>query len=181
MLVDTVHGPDHGSMGQQARAILDPINQLLDHAHRQGWAVFFACDNFQAQDPFFQRSRLKPHALSGTPGAEVVDELHRQPDDTVLPKRRLSAFFGTDLDRRLATQDVQRVVICGVTTIFCVLATALDALSHDLDTVIVEECCAAPKPELHEALLSCYRRSALRPMLQVSTLDAMLRAENHGD
>lgn len=177
MLTDTVHGPDHGSISRQASAIVEPINRLLDHAHIQDWAVIFACDSFQAQDPFFQRSRLKPHALTGTPGAEVVAELHRNPDDLVLPKRRLSAFFGTDLDRRLAARGVQRVLICGVTTIFCVLATALDALSHDLDTVIIEDCCAAPKRELHEALLSCYRRSALRPMLQVSTLEALVHAE----
>jgi len=178
MLVDTVLGSEHGSgsMSRNARAIVAPINRLLDHAHQLGWPVIFACDSFEATDPFFQRGRLRPHALKGTPGAEVVDELHRAPDDLVLPKRRLSAFFGTDLDRRLGSLGVQRVLVCGVTTIFCVLGTALDALSHDLDTVIVEDCCAAPKSELHEALLSCYRRSTLRPMLQVLTLDALLLA-----
>jgi len=174
MIRDNVHGPEHASITRQARAIVPRVNGLLAWAHDRGRPVIFACDSFQRQDPFFLQSRLKPHALQGTPGAMVIDELVRGADDLVLPKRRLSAFFGTGLDRTLHERGVRTVLICGITSLFCVLATAFDALSHDLSTIIVEDCCAAPRPELHEALLSCYRDSALRPMLQVLALDQLL-------
>lgn len=174
MVADNVHGPEHASVCRQARAIVPAINALLRAAHARGWSVVFACDSFEADDPFFVRGGLRPHALRGTPGAELVDELERAAGDLVLPKRRLSAFFGTGLHRTLRERGVQTVVVCGVTSLFCVLATALDALSHDLSTVIVEDASAAPRPELHEALLSCYRRSALSPMLRVLTVRQIL-------
>jgi len=173
MVNDNVHGAEHLSIKYQARALVPAINRLLAAAHDRAWPVVFACDSF-LEDDFFFRSRLKPHALQGTAGAEVIAELDRREGDLVLPKRRLSAFFGTDLDRTLRDLGVDTVLLCGITTLFCVLATAFDALCHDFSVVILEDACAAPRPELQEALLSCYRQSALLPLLRVQTFDETL-------
>ena len=173
MLVDNVHGPEHWGITAQARAIIPEINQLLAAAHRRGWPVIFANDSFLAKD-FIFGGRMKPHCLRGTPGAEVIPELSRRAEDMVLPKRRLSAFFKTDLDQTLRTLGVDRVLVAGISTCFCVLATALDALSHDLAATIVEDCCAAPTPEAHLASLSCYRKNALQPLFEIKTREQVL-------
>jgi nicotinamidase-related amidase len=166
MVNDNVHGPEHWSITDRARAIIPAINELLDRAHRQGWPVVFACDSFLEGD-FIFGGRMKPHSLRGTPGAQPAPELDRRPTDTLLPKRRFSAFFKTDLDQTLRTLGVDTVFVCGISTGFCVLATALDAVCHDLAAVIVEDCCAAPTEELHQAALSLFRKNPLDPLLRV--------------
>lgn len=174
MVRDNVHGPEHWGITARARAIIPAINQLLAEAHGCGWPVIFACDSFLPDD-FIFGGRMKPHSLRGTPGAEVIPELDRQPGDTVLPKRRLSAFFKTDLDQTLRTLGVDTVLVAGITTCFCVLTTALDAISHDFAAVLVEDCCAAPTDEAHEATLSCYRKNALQPLLEVKRLSQVVQ------
>ena len=54
-----------------------------------------------------------------------------------------------------------------ISTHFCVITTALDALCHDFRTVIIEDGTAAYSPEIHEQTLSLYRRNPLYPLLQV--------------
>jgi nicotinamidase-related amidase len=189
MVNDNVHGPEHAFIASAARALIPGINRLLEAAHERGWTVVFAGDSFRRDDFYFtgiaagaapreglRGSRLKPHAIEGTRGAEVVAELRRDTRDLVLPKRRMSAFFGTGLERTLRAGGVDTVLVCGIATPFCVLTTTLDALCHDFRAVIVEDCCAAARPGEHEAVLGCYRSSALHPLLRVLPLDEALEA-----
>ncbi len=92
----------------------------------------------------------------------------------MLPKRRFSAFFKTDLDQTLRTWHVDTVAVGGITTHFCVLATAFDAICHDFRTVILEDLCASHKREIHENTLNAYRRSAIHPLLTVATSSEFL-------
>ena len=55
----------------------------------------------------------------------------------------------------------------GINTHICVLATALDAVCHDFETVIPEDLSAAYKREIHRNCLDAYRNSALYPILRV--------------
>jgi nicotinamidase/pyrazinamidase len=148
------------------RAIIPTINHLTTEARRCHWPVIFACDSFLPDD-FIFGGKMTPHSLRGTPGAQPVAELTRERDDQVLPKRRFSAFFKTDLDQTLRTKGVDTVAVCGISTHFCVITTALDALCHDFRTVIIEDATAAYSPEIHEQTLSLYRRNPLYPLLQV--------------
>jgi nicotinamidase-related amidase len=178
MLNDNVHGDAGSAVETAALAVVPAINRLLGVAHARGWPVIFACDSFLPGD-FIFRGRMKPHALRGTRGAEPIPELERLPGDEVLPKRRFSAFFKTDLDQTLRTREVDTVLVAGIATNFCILATAFDACCHDFHTVIVEDACAAAKPEWHEATLSCFRRNILQPLFRVLELDELL-AEARG-
>ncbi len=168
MLEDYVDPAHPLPISGPARAIVGPINDLTDAARAAGMPVVFACDSFLEGDALF-RGRMKPHALRGTPGAEPMGLLHREPGDAVLPKRRFSAFFKTDLDQTLRTWGVERVAVCGITTHFCVLTTALDAVCHDFAATVLEDCCAAHRPEVHEAALGLYRKNPLEPLLRVIT------------
>ncbi|MBI5500721.1 MAG: cysteine hydrolase [Deltaproteobacteria bacterium] len=173
MLRDNVHGEHAGPLRDAALAIVPAVNRLLAAAHERGWPVVFACDSFLPDD-FIFRGRMKPHALRGTPGAEPIPELARLPSDTILPKRRFSAFFKTDLDQILRLRAVDTVLVAGVSTHFCVLATAFDAVANDFHAVIVEDACAAAKPDWHAAALASYRGNILRPLLRVQPVAAVL-------
>ena len=52
--------------------------------------------------PLLIRDRGKSVVIDGTSGARIHSELDRNADDTVVTKKRYSAFFGTDLEQILS-------------------------------------------------------------------------------
>ncbi|MGC9194365.1 MAG: cysteine hydrolase family protein [Syntrophobacteraceae bacterium] len=172
LLRDTFQNHPRSAIVEAARAFRPRLNALIDTFHQCGLPVVFACDSFMAQD-FIFKGKMKPHSLRGTPGADVWEELNREPQDLLLPKRRFSSFFKTDLDVTLRTLQADTVLVTGIATPICVLTTALDAVSHDFRAVIVEDCCAAHRPQDHEAILNGYRKTPLYPLLQVLTSEEL--------
>ena len=158
----------------QALSIVPRINEITAWARAGDLPVVFACDSFLPDD-FIFHGRMKPHSLRGTPGAEVCDEVTRLPGDVFLPKRRFSAFFKTDLDQSLRTWGVDTVALCGIATQFCVLATAMDALSLDFSCIIVEDACAAFSEEVHERTLDLYRKNPLYPLFRIMPAQEFFR------
>lgn len=149
-----------------AKSIIGPINQLIREFRRYGLPIIFSTDAFEEHD-FLFKSRLKPHAIRGTEGAKPIDELERLPGDLWLPKPRFSAFFKTTLADHLREEQVGLCAIAGIATNFCVLTTALDALQHGFETVILRDCTAAADPVVHEKTLSLYENTVLYPLLRV--------------
>lgn len=72
----------------------------------------------------------------GSWGGEIVEELAPQADEIVVDKAGMSGFHGTDLDARLKARGVTTLILCGVVTYACVLATALAARDHDYNVVM---------------------------------------------
>jgi nicotinamidase/pyrazinamidase len=149
-----------------ARAMIPRINGLSTLFRKNGWSVVFATDAFQEGAFIFQGS-MKPHSLTGTKGAEVVDELDMREEDLWLPKPRFSAFFRTDLAEWLHERGVTLCAVSGIATNFCVLTTIMDALCHDFKAVLIEDCTAAMSAVVHEQILACYRRNPLYPLFRV--------------
>ena len=149
-----------------ARQIIGPINALIQTFRHNQWPIVFSTDAFQRRD-FIFTERMKPHSLAGTTGAEVIDELDRKPEDLWLPKPRFSAFFNTGLEKYLHDKQVTICAVAGISTHFCVLTTALDAICHNFKAVMLEDCAAAPSEHIHVQVLGLYRRNPLYPLLKV--------------
>jgi nicotinamidase/pyrazinamidase len=158
-----------------AKTIITPINALISVFRRQQWPIVFATDAFQEED-FLFNGRMKPHSIIGTPGAEVIEELDRGPEDYWLPKPKFSAFFGTTLDEWLKQRGVSLCAVAGISTNFCVLTTALDALCYDFKAVILENCTMSGTRELHRQTLNTYRHNPLVPLLRVLDSDQLLES-----
>ena len=150
-----------------ALAIIQPLNKLIDVFRSQKWQIIFSTDAFH-EDDFIFKGRMKPHSLSGTEGAEVIDALDMQDDDLWQPKPRLSAFFNTGLENWLRDRGVSLCAVGGLATNICVLTTVLDAICHDFKAVLLEDCSAASSKKVHEQTLDNYRRNALYPLLRVA-------------
>jgi len=175
MLEDTCAEGAGLAITPHARAILPTIRTLLDDARRRGLPVVLACDSFLEKD-FIFRGRMGPHSIRGTPGAEVVGDLAPKPTDVVLPKRRFSAFFKTDLDQTLRTLGCDTIAVGGISTNVCVLSTVLDGLSHDFEVVWLTDCCAAHKRDVHEGTLALFHGFPLEPLLRLQTSAEFLGA-----
>ncbi len=164
---------DRSNKEREEEKIVPRVRDFLKTCRRFSIPVIFACDSFLEGD-FIFRGRMKPHAIRGTEGARVLDDLEPQSTDVVLPKRRFSAFFKTDLDQTLRTWNIDTVAVGGIATYFCVLATAFDAVCHDFHSVILEDLCASYKKEVHDNTLNAYRYSPIYPLLSVMTSSELL-------
>jgi nicotinamidase-related amidase len=174
MLKDNLKESSRNPCFETGRAIIPNLQRLLGEGREKGIPIVFACDSFLEED-FIFRGRMKVHSLRGTKGAEVLDELRPEPTDIILPKRRFSAFYKTDLDQTLRVLGVDTIVVTGVTTEVCVLMTVMDGLSHDFSAVLLEDCSASRSKEFHQGCLNLYRDFALSPLLRIMTLDEFLR------
>jgi nicotinamidase-related amidase len=174
MVKDNLELSPHPHLAQRGRDIVPAVRRLCEGARGRGCPMVYATDSFLPGDALF-RGRMKEHSLRGTPGAEVSGLLDYRPgEDTWLPKRRMSAFFKTDLDMSLRLWGVERVAVCGLMTPYCVLATALDAVCHDFRAVIVEDASNAAEDRMHQGCLELYRRSPIRPLFTVQTVEELL-------
>jgi nicotinamidase/pyrazinamidase len=166
MLKDTFDKHPDAFITKEALKFVPTLNRLSSMFRDKGLPVIFSCDSFLPSDFIFQ-GKMKPHSLRGTEGATVIDELERKTSDIVLPKRRFSSFFKTDLDQTLRTLGCDTVAVAGIATHICVLTTVLDAVSMDFKAVLLKDCCAAHKPECHTGTLQIYKSSPLYPLLRI--------------
>ncbi|HOD35736.1 MAG TPA: isochorismatase family cysteine hydrolase [Syntrophales bacterium] len=173
MIKDNVGMHLSGGKSSEFVRIIPNLQRLLHRCRQRNIPVVFANDSFMEGDLLFS-GRMKPHAIRGTPGVEVIEELGPEPGDTILEKRRLSAFFKTDLDMTLRLWKIDTIVVAGIATPVCVYMTAMDGFSYDFKVIIVEDCCAAHKPEIHDTFLSAVRTVPLDPLVRIVKLDAFL-------
>ena len=135
MLNDFVYGALTCDRG---KAIVPATARLLEAAREKGVPVIFSNDA-HLRNIDRELTIWGDHAIAGTPGAEVIPELKLSEGDYVVPKRRYSGFFQTDLDILLKELGVQTVVMTGLHTHMCVRHTSADAFSLGYDVVVAKE------------------------------------------
>ena len=136
--------------GDGARKIIPSISRLIEEEQAQGSTVLFVCDTHDPDDLEFKMFPV--HCVRGTAETELIGELSGY-EGEIIPKRRYSAFFETDLEERLARLDPAKVIICGVCTDICVMHTAADARNRDYSVEVPADCVATFDPEAHNYAL----------------------------
>jgi nicotinamidase/pyrazinamidase len=173
MLKDNLKEGSRHPIVAEGRAIVPNLQRLLEEGRKKGFPVIFACDSF-LKDDFIFRGKMKVHSLRGTKGAEVTDDLRPGAEDIILPKRRFSAFYKTDLDQTLRMLGIDTIVVTGITTEVCVLMTCMDGLCNDFCVILLEDCSASKSKSMHQDCLDLYRDFALYPLLRIMTLAEFL-------
>jgi nicotinamidase/pyrazinamidase len=85
------------------------------------------------------------HCVQGTPGADFHPALDIAKADEIVQKGTdpatdgYSGFAGTDLADRLRARGVERVVVTGLATDYCVRATTVEAIEHGFDAVVLTD------------------------------------------
>ena len=167
-----------------AAAIVPAIARLLGAARSADVPVVFVVhqirpDGSDAQSPFWTEAEsvgdLYPDVreqVVGSRWTELADGLEPQPGDHVLPKKRYGAFSGNDLQFLLRNLGVETLVLTGVETEICVLATAYHAFNDDYRVVVASDGTAGLEPELADAAL----RIVAREVGWVATCDEIASA-----
>ena len=112
----------------------------------------------RAEDPQATRKNVLRHNLDGMPGLAIMPGLRDPADAVVDTKKRYDCFTATDLDLRLRAIGANLVLITGINTNSCVLATACAANARDYAVVVVEDCVdTMDGPAHHDAALMLLR------------------------
>src|ERR1051326_554471 len=105
----------------------------------------------RAEDPNDLRNTVLIHNLKGSPGCTIMPEVFEKSDFVVDAKKRYDCFLGTDLNLSLRAHGVDTVLITGVNTNSCVLATAAAACCRDYAVVVVSDCVdTMDGPQFHD-------------------------------
>lgn len=131
-------------VGPTIREIIPRIRDLLQREKAAGSRIIFIADTHDPDDKEFEM--FPPHCIRGTEEPEVIPELQEFAQE-IIPKRRYSAFFETDLDRRLANAD--KIIIVGDCTNICVLYTAAEARYRDYNVEVPADCVATFDADAH--------------------------------
>ena len=170
-----------GSLSVKGGAeIIPTINGEVAAAGAAGATVVFTQDWHPESTPHFEKDGgIWPvHCVGGTWGAELHPEVVALEDAVRLRKGAngedgYSGFtmrdpetgetIPTPLEPLLRTRGVERVVVCGLATDHCVLATALDAVRRGLDTALLEDAVAAVnlQPRDGDRAVRLMRRSGI--------------------
>lgn len=94
------------------------------------------------------------HCLEGVKSTEIAaEEVDFRPGDYFIPKRRYSAFYGTDLEILLKGLKVKTLILTGGLTDVCVHYTFVDGHQGDYYCRVVEDCVGGSSREAHDASL----------------------------
>ncbi|MDY5424076.1 isochorismatase family cysteine hydrolase [Hornefia butyriciproducens] len=119
-------------------AIVPKTAELLKGCREKGIPVVF-CNDAHLKGIDHELKLWGDHAIAGTRGAEVIPELELSDKDYVVPKRRYSGFFHTDLDLLLKELGVDTVVMTGLHAHMCVRHTSADAYQLGYDIVVPKD------------------------------------------
>ena len=140
--------------------IVPRVNEEIRNATDGGAAVIFTQDWHPESTPHFAKDGgIWPvHCVAGTWGADLYPALEAAADAPRVRKGSngedgYSGFtmrdpvsgqeMPTELDALLRARGVERVLICGLATDYCVRATALDALRLGYATTVLGDAIAA--------------------------------------
>lgn len=131
---------------------------LIDAAHDAGVPVIFIQEIHRADGVDFGRELdgdEDVHCLDTDPRTEIAfEEMGYRTIDYIVPKRRYSAFFGTDLEILLRGLKIDTLILCGGLTDVCVQYTFVDGHQRDYFCRVAEDCVAGSSFAAHEAALA---------------------------
>jgi nicotinamidase-related amidase len=143
-------------MRDRLLAITPAISALLRRARRAAFPVIYVNDHGgRWRDAF---PDLIARALRG-PGADIARRVRPTRKDFHVVKPRRSGFLHTPLSILLSELGIRRVILVGVTTDMCILATAADAQNRKLEVAVPADCCCAVTDARHAQAIAVLRDS----------------------
>jgi len=137
--------------GPTMPSVIDVCAREIARARAAGETVLYLTDDHLPDDAEF--AMFPPHAIHGSKGAQIIPQLAATDRDVVIPKRRYSGFFGTDLDITLRERGVDTLRLVGDCTNICVLYTAADARNLGYAVEVVREGVTSFDAQAHESAL----------------------------
>ncbi|MGW0877365.1 isochorismatase family protein [Streptomyces sp. NPDC002740] len=137
------------------RELLDNAVPLREHCALLGVPVAYTAQSggMSAKDRGLLKDFWGPGMRTSAEDRAIVAGLEPGPADPVFAKWRYSAFHRSRLSAWMREQGRDQLVLCGVYAHIGVLATAVDAFSHDIETFLVADAVADFSERQHRQAL----------------------------
>jgi ureidoacrylate peracid hydrolase len=142
------------------QAALAKAQALVDAARAAGVAAVFvrllnhpgSANRIEREAKLREGDNEPDLCVEGTHGAEFIGP---QPvaGEIIISKTHFSAFSRTGLAEQLHAQEMDTLVLAGLTTECCVASSAWDGFERDFHIFIAEDACAAYEEDLHRHAL----------------------------
>lgn len=178
LIVDMLNDFIHGKLKcEMAKKIIPKIKSLVEVAKSNNIPIFF-CNDAHLPTDDYEFKLWGPHALKGSRGARVINELKPYEMAELVPKRTYSAFYETKLDslfkKRFGTKGPDVVIIAGIHTNICTKHTAYDAFVRGFDVLVPEDAVAAIHEKDHKYALNYMKKHYGARILKTSRIVDLL-------
>lgn len=140
-----------GFMNQYTTPVLDPINKLVKHWEGKGWPV--VCSRFVNLPGSNWRRLRNWHELTSEPETLLAKNIDI--NTPYIFKKSTYSAWSHEVSAVCLSEQVSNIVLVGVDTNECVLATAM-AIFEDGFTpwVVADACASGGGPEVHETAVT---------------------------
>ena len=157
LVVDMLNDFIYGNLKcTEAKKIIPKIKSLLDMSQEKGIPIFY-CNDAHLPSDNYEFKLWGSHALKGTKGAMVIEDLVQSNNYNLVPKRTYSAFYHTKLDsllkKKFGNKGPDAIIITGVHTNICVKHTAFDTFVRGWNIIIPKDCVTAFQKQDHDSAL----------------------------
>jgi nicotinamidase-related amidase len=145
LLVDVINPldfPGSTPLVRRAWPMAQRLAQLAARFREERLPVIYVNDNFGRWQSDW-RKVIRRCTAAGVPGRRSSLKLRPRRGDYFVLKPKHSGFFSTTLDVLLRYLGVHTLVLTGMATDICILATAEDAYMRDYRLIVPKDCVAA--------------------------------------
>ncbi|MGH3631895.1 MAG: cysteine hydrolase family protein [Sciscionella sp.] len=169
----------------EGKDIIEPVVKVLDACRAKGIPVVWSLWGLRPDGKDAGVAEMKwPAALplSQFPGSwgngddELVDELKPHEDEPIIRKHRFSSFYNTPLNEYMRKAGADILVVAGLSTGNCQLATAIDGANQDYKMIVLADTTAAIPSGKEDPLGFGQHWEALR-QIQANHGDVLLSTE----
>lgn len=125
---------------KQTKKLIQKLRKVIDLAYKKNIPVIYINCSHKKTDPCVRISGK--HAMKGTKGAQVIDELKPTKKDLIVKKIAFDGFYKTRLEKLLRKLKIKEIYLTGVQTDCCVRETGASGAYRGFKVFIIEDCCA---------------------------------------
>lgn len=147
--------------------VISNINRLIRWFNDHQLPVVHAISAYKADGSDWDlkmKASGEPELIEGSAEAAVLPDIHTTPRHLTVVKSRYSAFFKTRLAELLHEHSVDRAVVVGAYTHYCVNATVFDAYCHDFVPCLITDAVISHLPDEADLLVARMRRNGYHVM-----------------
>jgi nicotinamidase-related amidase len=147
------------------KAVVPKIKQLEKVWHERSWPVAFSKYINKPESPWVRF--IGSDSSMSAPETDLATSF--EPEQATVYEKTTYSAWSPEISQLCYAANVQSVVLCGVDTDQCVLATAIAAFDSGIKPIIIKDCCASDAgSQFHDAALLLVERLIGRDQMKTS-------------
>lgn len=145
----------------EGNPFLENVTNAISNARKKNIPVIYCTVGFRSGYPevsennkSFTLLKQNQMQLDQEESYKVHPQIAPLPGEIALIKRRVSAFSGNDLEIILRSQQINHLILTGISTSGVVLSTIREAADKDYKLTVLSDCCLDLDEEVHTLLMT---------------------------